>query len=157
MLPSDVTSISRTLDMMAELEQVISEFYMSAAERWPEDKEFWLALADAEVTHAGYLKNIKDILNRKPDNFEIGRPIAMSAVAEVMSGVRNLVKRVKNGEFNKKAILLLSRDLEQSVLESKYMEMLKSEESEYQRLISEIISQTEDHQQLLIKKIVDTR
>lgn len=157
MLSADVKTISRTLDVMAELELAISEFYKTAGDRWPEDRAFWSSLAEAEVIHAGYLEKIKDILNRKPQEFEMGRSIAISAVAEVLSGVRNLIQRLKNGEFNRKAILLLSRDLEQSVLESKYTELLKTEDMEYQKLISEIALQTEEHQKLLIKKIVETK
>jgi len=157
MLSSEVKNVSRTLGIMAELEQVISEFYRSAGDRWPEDGDFWSGLAEAETTHAGYLGRMRAMLDSRPEAFEIGRPIALSAVAEVLSGVRNLIRRLKNGEFSRKAILLLSRDLEQSVLESKYMEMLKTEDRDYQKMISEIVLQTEAHQQQLLRKIAETR
>lgn len=157
MLAADAKNVSRTLNAMAELELVISELYKCAGERWEENMEFWSSLAEAEVSHAGDLRKMAAILNGKPQDFEMGRLIAVSTVHSVLTGVKNLIQRLKNGEFNQKALLFLARDLEQSILESKYTELLNTEDIEYQKRISEIVSQTEMHRQLLIRKIGEVK
>ncbi len=153
MLPADAKKMLETLDTMAELELVISELYKCAGDRWKENLEFWSSLAQAEVSHAEYLKKMVGILNGKPQEFEIGRPLTIVTINTVMSGVKNLIQRLKNGEFNQKALLFLARDLEQSILESKYTEILKTKDIQYNKMISEIVLQTEMHRLLLIKKI----
>ena len=153
MLPADVINISKTLGMMAELEMTISEFYKCAGDLWKEDCEFWADLAQAEASHAEYIRKMADILNKKPQEFEPGRPLNTAAINTAISGVRNYIQRLRNGEFNKKQTLFISRDTEQSILESKYTEILKTKEAEYQKLISEVASQTAIHKTLLLKKI----
>jgi rubrerythrin len=156
-LSEDAKNAAKVMDAMAELELVISELYECAGERWEENREFWSGLAVAERSHADYLRRMAGILNGRPLEFEMGRPLATATVNTVMSGVKNLIQRLKNGEFNQKALLFLARDIEQSILESKYSEILKTKDVEYQKLVTEIVSQTEAHRQLLIRKIGEVK
>ncbi|MDQ5987738.1 MAG: hypothetical protein CSYNP_03483 [Syntrophus sp. SKADARSKE-3] len=153
MLPAQVTSMLKILEMMADLEMIISEFYTCAGDQWKEDSEFWTGLAKEEILHAENIIILGDILSRKPQAFDTGRPISISAINTVISGVKKNIEKLKNGLLNKKQTLVVSRDFEQSMLESKYAEILKSKDDEYLRLISEIVSQTESHKQLLFKRI----
>lgn len=153
MLPANITSMSKTLEMMADLEIVLSEFYICAGEMWKEDGAFWAGLAQAEVSHAEGIKKIIDILSRKPQEFELGRPINAVAINTAISGIKSNIEKLRKGQIDKKQILFISRDMEQSLLESRYTEILKTKDAEYQKLISEISSQTESHKKLLIKKI----
>jgi hypothetical protein len=157
MLLADALNMSKTLDMMAEFEQIISEFYKCAGDLWEEDSEFWAGLAQAEVTHAEHIRKMTGILNKKPQEFELGRPLNMVAINTAISGVRNNIQRLKNGEFNKKQTLFISRDIEQSIIESKYAEILKTRNIEYQQLISEIAFQTEMHKKFLVKQIEESK
>jgi hypothetical protein len=157
MLLADVVNMSKTLEMMAELEQILSEFYKCAGDLWEEDSEFWADLAQAEVSHAGHIREMAGILNKKPQEFELGRPLNIVAINTAISGVRNNIQRLKNGELNKKQTLFISRDTEQSMLESKYTEILKTKDIEYQQLISEIALQTEVHKKFLVKKIEEAK
>ncbi len=50
----------------------------------------------------------------------------------------------------------MARDAEQSILESRYTEILKSRDMEFQALVSDIASQTEMHKRLLNNKIAET-
>ena len=157
MLRADVMNILKTLELMAELELIISEFYKCAGDLWKEESEFWAGLAQAEVSHAEYIRKMAGILNKKPQEFELGRPLNIVAINTAISGVRNNIQRLKNGEFNKKQTLFISRDTEQSMLESKYTEILKTKNIEYQQLISEIVLQTEAHKKFLFKKIEEAK
>jgi len=142
---------------MEELELVLSEFYKFVGEKWPEDMEFWSGFGGAELSHAEYISKIRNLLNENPSEFEIGRPLTVQAINSVIAGVKNLIQRVGKGEYNQKQILFLSRDIEQSVLESKYAEILRTKNIEYQKLINQVVSQTEMHKMLLLRKISETK
>jgi hypothetical protein len=157
MLQADVMNMLKTLELMAELELIVSEFYKCAGDLWKEESEFWGGLAQAEVSHAEYIRKMADILNKKPQEFETGRPLNIVAINTAISGVRNYIQRLRNGELNKKQTLFISRDTEQSILESKYTEIMKTRDIEYQTLISEIALQTEAHKKLLLKKIDEAK
>lgn len=157
MLPAGASNMSKTLEMMAELELAISDFYKCAADLWKEESEFWADLAQAEVSHAGYIKKMAGILNKKPQEFEPGRPLNMVAINTAISGIRNYIQKLRNGGLNKRQTLFISRDTEQSILESKYTEILKTKDIEYQTLISEIVLQTEEHKMLVLRKIDEAK
>lgn len=157
MLPVDAKNISNLFDVLAELEGFVSELYKTAGDLWEEDRDFWSALAQAEWSHAGYIRKMADILNMRPQEFEIGRSLTIAGIRTAISGVQNNIQRLKNGEMNKKQFLFISRDIEQSLLESRYTEILKTKDSEYQRLIYEVVSQTEVHKKLLVKKIEEAK
>jgi hypothetical protein len=88
MLSADAKNISNMLEMLAELEGVISELYKTAGDLWEEDKDFWASLAQAESSHAEYIRKMTAILNRKPQEFEIGRPLAAAGIKTVISGAK---------------------------------------------------------------------
>jgi len=156
MLPANISVMLKTLEMMAELEMNISEFYKCAGEIWKEDSGFWEGLAQVEVSHAEGIKKIIDILSRRPQEFELGRPVNAAAVNTAISGIKINIEKLRKGRIDRIQVLFISRDIEQSLLESRYTEILKTKDTEYQKLISEIASQTESHKKMLINKIEGT-
>ena len=50
-------------------------------------------------------------------------------------------------------MLFIARDLEQTALESSYVEIVRTIDLEYKNLISQILSDTVDHRDCLNKKI----
>jgi hypothetical protein len=157
MLPVEVKNISSTLEVMAELEEAISKFYLTAGDLWEEDRAFWSALAQAELTHAEDIRKMADILNRIPREFEIGRPLASAGIRTVISGVQNNIQKMRKGEITKKQFLFIARDIEQSLLESRYAEILKTKDPDYQQLVYDVSSQTEAHKALLARKIEEVK
>lgn len=153
MLPEQAAGMSKALETMAELELTISEFYKCAGDLWKEDSGFWTGLAQVEVFHAESMKMIISIISRKPQEFESGRPVNTAAINTAISGVKRNIEKLKNGQLNRKQVLFIARDIEQSLLESRYAEILKTKDAECLKLISEIESQTDSHKKLLIKKI----
>jgi hypothetical protein len=105
MLPAGASNMSKTLEMMVELELAISDFYKCAADLWKEESEFWADLAQAEVSHAEYIKKMAGILNKKPQEFEPGRPVNIVAINTAISGIRNYIQKLRNGGLNKRQTL----------------------------------------------------
>jgi len=54
-------------------------------------------------------------------------------------------------------MLILARDFEQSVLESHYAEIVKTTDAEYQTLMKNILSQTQEHKKAIQKAIDDLK
>jgi hypothetical protein len=50
-------------------------------------------------------------------------------------------------------MLFIARDLERSILENSYGQMLKSDDPGFQALVNEIVSDTVDHHAYLVQKI----
>jgi hypothetical protein len=149
----DPKAILKTMDMLAQLELAISEFYQTCADSWKTQEEFWSSLALAEVKHSHYIREIADLFSKSPGNFYRGRPFHPAAVSTVKSGIKNNIQKLKNGEIKENHLLFIALDIEESILESKYFDFLKSDDPRLQHLVMEIMNQTRHHKKMLENKI----
>ncbi len=51
----------------------------------------------------------------------------------------------------------MARDIEQSVLESNYAEIVKTADAEYNTLMKDILSQTYEHKKMIQEKIAEMK
>jgi DNA-directed RNA polymerase alpha subunit len=152
-MQADLTHILKVLDKMAQLEMTISQFYQAAAAAFPEDAAFWQRLSKGEVHHADHMKKIADILKKTPQAFETGRPLNETAIDFFITNVKTSKNKLASGGFNPRQLLFTALDLEQSILESRYMDILKTQNIEYQTLMAEIVQETQTHKGHLLDKI----
>ena len=107
----------------------------------------------AEIKHAGNVSRIKKIISEKPDRFTLGRLFKVPAVQTMMSGIQWNIQRLKKREITQQNMLFIARDLECSILENQYAQIIKGDDSGFQALMNEIVSDTVDHHESLIHKI----
>ena len=150
-------SIIGVLEAMIQYELSLSEIYETCAGVSKEDESFWRNLSQAEILHANNIKKMIAILTEKYEHFETGRPFNLAALNTAMRGVKDMTGRVSRGEVSREKMLILARDFEQSVLESHYAEIVKTIDVEYQKLMKNILSQTQEHKKAIQKAIDDLK
>jgi hypothetical protein len=137
--------ILETLIHMEEMEQIVSEFYKLCADTWPIDLQFWTELSNDELEHKKNVATIHQIVSGKPERFEKGRPFNTLATQTMITGIRNNIERLKKGEIREETAILIARDIEQSFIEFRYSEILKTTDIEYNALVRKIIKETSQH------------
>jgi rubrerythrin len=136
---TDIDKITKVLESMMQYELALSDLYAQCADIWKEDKAFWESLAHAEMRHAENIQKMKEIIKNKQNNFEVGRPFNLVALHTALAGLNDNIKKVKEGALSCEKLLVLARDIEQSVLESHYAEIVKTTDLEYQTLMKNIL------------------
>jgi rubrerythrin len=149
----DTSTITKILDAMIQFELRLSAFYEKCAETWNEDVTFWRVLANAEKRHAGNIRKMLEIITHKPEHFVLGRPFNLAALNTAMAGITENATRVGRGEFSRERIHIMARDIEQSILESHYAEIVNTTDVEYLDLMKDILSQTYEHRKIIQEKI----
>jgi rubrerythrin len=149
----DVKTITKILDAMIQFELSLSDFYTKCAETWDEDVTFWHILANAEAHHAENIQKMLDIITHKLERFEAGRPFNLVALNTALAGIAENTTRVSKGEFSRERIHVMARDIEQSILESHYAEIVNTTDVEYLTLMKDILSQTYEHKKIIQEKI----
>lgn len=157
MTTTDLQNIKKVLEGMADYEMALADFYNCCAEAYKTDAAFWKNLQQAEIFHGGNIKQMLDILDKKPDKFEMGRPFNLVALNTAKAWLKENTERVRKGEIPREKMLVMARDIEQSVLESRYAEIVKTFDIEFQNLLKRIMSQTYEHKTVIQKKIDDTK
>jgi hypothetical protein len=149
----DLRGILDTLVHMKETEQVVAEFYKLCAETWPTDLQFWTELYKEELQHENYIAMMHEIVSDKPEHFEKGRPFNIFAVQTMITGIRNDIDRLKKKEIREDKAIVIARDIEQSFIEFRYSEIVKTADIEYNTLVQEIVKETAQHKTKIDTKI----
>ena len=146
-------SILDILKMMKELELTAAEFYRTCGEIWIIEKEFWINMEQSELKHAQNIDLMIKITSEKPEKFELGHPFKRPAVQTFISGVKLDIQRLRSRKLSKGKTLFVARNMEESILESKYMDIIRTNEPEFQTLMKEILSDTVTHKEWLNEKM----
>ncbi|TFG36005.1 MAG: hypothetical protein E4H45_02045 [Nitrospirales bacterium] len=150
-------NIMSILDTMIQYELSLSELYEACAGVSKGDEAFWRNLSQAEILHANNIRKMIAILTEKRERFEMGRSFNLAVLNTALTGVKDTTGRVSRGEVPREKMLILARDFEQSVLESHYAEIIKTTDWEYQTLMENILSQTQEHKKAIQKAIDDLK
>lgn len=153
MKSKDCDNILELLGIMVKTELLIAKFYRSCAHIWGKDKAFWLGLEGDEKLHANNIREMAKIVIEKFDLFECNRPFNPVAMKTINSGIETNIQRLKSGKISEDKVLYIARDIEQSLIESKYDEIVKTSDVEYQTLVKKITAQTIAHHHKIEKKI----
>ena len=151
--PISAKEIKDALMMMVEVERTMGKLYQYCADCFPEDKQFWLGIVEQETQHTKSILKMGKIIAKKRDQFEMNRPFNSTAMKTVISGIKMNMERVKSGAIPKSRMLAIAYDLEQSILESKYAEIFKTADVEYQNLLRKILDDTGAHKKIIQVKM----
>lgn len=139
--------------MMISTELLISDLYQTCAEIWEQDGAFWSALVEEEKKHAMNMKKMAKIIADKPERFDMGRPFNQIAIKTIMNGINDNRKRLKEGLIDRSRMMFLARDIEDSLIEKNYSEIVRTNDLEYHNLMSEIEEETRKHKSMMTKRI----
>jgi len=156
MINLSLENILEVMDALKTNELLIGELYKQCSMQWPEDREFWSSTEQEEYTHAEYINDMKELLKSNPAEYTIGRSFNKDAAATVKKWIEDIINKVKKGEISKIKMLYIARDLEQSLLESKFHELLDSSNIAYNTLANKITSETRQHLEKIKIKIKES-
>lgn len=137
--------IKDVLEPLRDLELAIGDLYGQCAHVFPDKADFWLALKKEEEGHARHIAEMIGIIYDRPQAFELGLPIRKEAVETFSAGVRETLAKMKGGQLGKDRILIVLKDIERGLIESKYFDVLKSENGSFNQFLTKIRRETFAH------------
>ncbi len=134
------------LDILEEMENFLSKYYGLCALTFPEDRDLWEDISQDETIHAQFVVNMRKILMNNPDVFEMGKT-NLAVMKTYRKGIEDQFLRLKEGKILRRNSFFIARDLENSLMEHRFYEVLKGGNPEYQKMKNLIIEETENHYQ----------
>jgi len=131
----------------------VSYLYNECSKADPDRKDFWERISTQEVQHAAYIHQMMDIIRNNAPVFFAGRNFNVTAVEIVVTGIKADIEKVKSGRIKGNRLLFMASDLEQSILEKKFTEIVKTENAQYMELAERIMEETFIHNTLLEREI----
>jgi len=123
--------------------------YRDYAAAYPEETELWTRLSEAERRHEELLGEMIRMIQADHTLFSPGRPFNERVVLSKVSGVRSQQAALAGEGRTLRQALFIARDLEQSILESKYKEIVESRSQAYTDWLSRILQETVEHRMWL--------
>ncbi len=148
--------LQKLLDIMAclaESERAIARLYRRCAETWKEDDAFWLHLEAQEIGHIRNIDRMAEMIRRNPDRFELHRPFNTTAIRTFITGVEQDMDRLNKGALSQRRALILARDIESSIIEKTYHEIVKTGETDYLNLVKQVVAETCSHKDAIEKRL----
>jgi len=149
----NILEIMRTL---SESEWIIGQFYRRCAETWKMDEGFWLKLEGEEIRHAKALEAMADLIRQNPDAFQLNRPFSVTAIKTVITGVGQNIDQLNKGLIKRERAMVLARDIESSIIEKAYHEIVKTTNPTYLALVRQVVSESYNHRNSIEQKIRET-
>jgi hypothetical protein len=136
------------LDGLREVELIISQLYQYFSQSFPSDRVFWGILAEEEAVHASMVGDLKTALLQNGWSFEVGK-ISLAALITFRLGISGQVDRLRKGELGRRNAFFIARDVEKTLIENRYYDLIRSDNKDYQSIQDKIRRETEAHLQKL--------
>ena len=154
----NINELLQTLEAMRQVELAMSVLYKICAKKWAEDSQFWLNLSEDEINHSENVKMLSNLIHNKIGtqvNFRSHRPFTLNSIQSFISGVMDSAERIRHEKISKKRALAIALDVERSLLERRYSELVKTDDVEYQTIATAIDTETEIHREKIEKKLAE--
>lgn len=132
------------LEAMRGLELLVAELYRGFAVAFPEDRALWEGLVREEEGHAAALAELKAAVGRCGDRVEQAKANP-AALATYRKGVEDQIGRLRKGGLFRTAALFIARDLERTLIERKYFDIVACDDAEFRSVRDRIESETRSH------------
>jgi len=157
MTPRTLEDVVQVMKDMVELELALADLYSACAEHFPEDKNFWLAIQRQEELHAQFIGKLVELVSTHPQDFRFGRPFNSVAIKTILTSVGNYAEQVRKGQIQRQRAVFIARDIENSVLEANYREIVTTDNVEFQKTIDRIAKDTLAHRNLFAAKVAKSK
>jgi hypothetical protein len=147
-----IEDIVHNLQLLAECELEISEFYRLCAEKMEEDRGFWESLVKAEVRHADMIKKMIELIEASPRDYSPGHAFNPAATRTFKVHIEGLMHDLRSGKTPADKLFSLANDIENSTIELSFAKIVETENSEFQTLARQIDADCRAHKGSIEKK-----
>ena len=151
--PATTRDVIDNLKLISKGERHVSEFYRLCGDVLAEEKDFWHALAASEESHAEAALKMAALVAKDPGKYKPGRAFNAASIRLFGLHLNDLVARMRAGKIEKNELLSLAVDIESSVVELNYGEIVETEVPAYHALSRRLEEETGQHRQAFEKRM----
>jgi rubrerythrin len=144
------------LELLADAEAQISEFYRLCAGAMEKEKGLWNHLADQELQHADKVRQMLGRITLNPGFYRSG--ISFSTVTIRMFGVemQSLVRQMNRRSFSPDQLFAIALEIEESAIEVSYSKLVKTEDALFNMMAHQIDAESAEHKSAITSRMKAT-
>lgn len=152
-MQTNAQNLQQLMADMVALEEALAALYLACSDKYPEDSKFWLVICHQEEAHARYITELAELAASHPTEFKLGRQFNVVAIRNITSRVMEFADQVRKGQIDRKRAFFMARDIEGSVLEARYHEIVSTDNVEFKKTLERIRRETTTHKNLFDAKL----
>lgn len=137
-------SAADALQMLIEHENTISELYAAYADRFAEQRKYWLELAHEETEHADEIRKLVPLADRG-NRFLNTTGFKPAAVRTSISYLRDQISHARKGFVSLRDALSTALDIEKAMIERKFFDIFETPAPEVQSVLLTLTEGTQKH------------
>ena len=134
----------REIDLLKEHERVIGRLYAAYADRFPQDRDFWLGLSQEEDQHAHWIDSLQARREQGRGVLVVNR-FPFEAIRHSIDYVNGLIDQADRADLTLIKALSAALNLEQALLENRYFEVFAGDSAEVRRVLEMLAQGTAAH------------
>jgi len=125
---------------------MISNLYKEYAQKFPEQKNFWLKIAGEEIEHASWIFKLRSKIKEESLYFKEGR-FKVEAIKTSLEYVKSQITEAQNNKISAKHkhALSVARDLESRLIEKRFFEVFEPDCREIKQVFLDLATATREH------------
>ncbi len=141
-------------ELMAGIEEMISGHYTAYAEQFDSHRDFWLDLAAEELDHARWIRELYSKTGTGMVIFHEGR-FNKESLREMSARMNEMLAGFRAQTTTMKDALQSSLNIENFILEKKYLAVFESDVPELKGLLARLEKETEGHRNKMKEMLID--
>lgn len=140
-------SQAEVMTLLSDHEKAIGGLYQEFSRAFPEHKAFWSGCAEEEGHHAEILRSMQELVARKAARFT-GR-FNEAAIHTSLKYVQGQTAQAGEGRISLKQAYSIALNIETSLLENRYFEIISTDTDESKYLIKTLLEETRKHKDMI--------
>jgi hypothetical protein len=136
---------AQVLGTLREIELLVGELYRRFASAFAMDRELWEGLSREEEGHAALAEALRTMLASSGGAPAALDKVHLAALETYKKGIEYQLARLRRGEIVRRSALFIARDLEKTLVERMYYDLVKGAGTDAAEVASRIQSETESH------------
>ncbi len=146
----------KTIEVLASHEEAIGELYRKYSSKFPDYEQFWLGLAEEEVLHTKWIRELRDDIEEGTVFFNEGR-FNIVGVQTSLNYIKKQIVDSENQEISLPFALFLALDIENALLERKYFEIFEGDSVGLKHVLQDLAEATELHRDRIEKALKEAK
>jgi hypothetical protein len=148
-----IRDVIDNLMLISKGERYVSEFYRLCGDVFAEEKDFWYSLSASEDSHAEAALKMAALVAKEPGKYKPGRSFHASSIRLFGLHLGDLLESMRAGKLKKKEVLAAAVDIENSVVELNYGDIVETDVPAYRALSRRLEEETGEHGKELEKRL----
>jgi hypothetical protein len=149
----ELKDVMMNLELLADAEAQIADFYRLCAGAMPKERDLWNHLADQELEHSNIVMKMLGRIAGEPTHYNPGISFNTVTIRLFDVEMQRLVEQMNQGRISSEKLFSIALEIENSAVELSYATLVKTDDAIYNMLARQVDTESAEHKSAITSKM----